>query len=85
MPVHEKASKGQVTFALAIVKRDVISNLAAASRIEAALQTVFPGVSVILVAEDEDALTNYLSRRELSDFAGRLSCRVVPSSKISLN
>jgi hypothetical protein len=85
MPVHEKASKGQVTFALAIVRRNVISNRAKASKIEAALQAVFPGVSVILVAEDDDALANYRSRRELSDFAGRLSCRVVPSSKISLN
>lgn len=85
MSVHEKRSKGQITFALAIVKRDVISNRAESSKVEAALQTIFPGVSVILVAEDDDALANYRSRREFSDFTNRVSCRVVPSSKISLN
>jgi hypothetical protein len=84
MPVQQKATKGQITFALAIVKADVISDRAKSSKIQAALETVFPGVSVILVAED-DALVNYRSRRELSDFANRASCRVVSSSKISFN
>jgi len=84
MPAHDKTSKGQVTFALAIVKADVISDRAKSSKIRAALETVFPGVSVILVTED-DALANYRSRRELSDFANQASCRVVSSSKISLN
>lgn len=85
MPVHEKASKEPVTFALAIVKREVISNHAEASKLEAALRTIFPGVSVILVPEEDDAVANYRGRRELSDFAHRVSCRVVPSSKIGLN
>lgn len=84
MPVHEKTSKGQVAFALAIVKADVLSDRAKSSKIRAALETVFPGISVILVAED-DALAHYRGRRELSDFASQASCRVVSSSKISLN
>jgi hypothetical protein len=84
MSVHQKTSKGQVTFALAIVKTEVISNRDASSKIHAALQTIFPGVSVILVAED-DALANYRGRRELSDFVNRAPCAVLASSKISLN
>jgi hypothetical protein len=84
MSVHQKTSKDQVTFALAIVKTEVISNRDVSSKIQAALQSIFPGVSVILVAED-DALANYCGRRELSDFANRASCAVVASSKISLN
>lgn len=84
MPIDYKAAKGQVTFALAIVKADVISDRAEISKIETALQTMFPGVSVILVAED-DALANYRRCRELSDFINRGSFRVVHSSKISFN
>jgi len=84
MSVRQKTSKDQVTFALAIVKAEVISNRAESSKIQAALQTMFPGVCVILVAED-NALANYRSRRELSDFVNRASCTVVASSKISLN
>jgi hypothetical protein len=84
MPIDHKAAKGQVTFALAIVKADVISDRAQFSKIEAALQTIFPGVSVVLVAED-DALANSRRCRELSDFINRGSFRVVHASKISLN
>jgi hypothetical protein len=84
MSGHQKTSKGQVTFALAIVKTEVISNRDASSKIQAALRTIFPGISVILVAED-DALANYRGRRELADFVNRAPCAVVASSKISLN
>ena len=84
MPINDKAANGQVTFALAIVKGDLISDRAQFSKIEAALQTMFPGVSVMLIPED-DALANYRRCRELSDFVNRGSFRVVSSSKISLN
>jgi hypothetical protein len=97
MPVHEKAAKekaakekAEVTFALAVVKSSVISDRAESSRIEAALQLMFPGVSFILVAEDADdaegdGLARYRYRRDLSDFMNQVSCRVVPSSKITTN
>ena len=84
MPIDHKAAKGQVTFALAIVKGDLISDRAQFSKIETALQTMFPGVSVVLVAED-DALANYRRCREFSDFVNRGSFRVVSPSKISLS
>ena len=84
MPVEEKSAKASVTFALAIVKTNVISDRAESSRIQAALQVMFPEVSVILVAED-DELASYRSRQELSDFANDAPCRVIPSSKISCN
>jgi hypothetical protein len=90
MPVHEKAAKKEVTFALAVVKSSVISDRAESSKIEAALKVMFPGVSFILVAEDaqdakDDGLARYRYRRDLSDFMNQVSCRVVPSSKITSN
>ena len=84
MPFENKSRKKQVTFALAIVKASVISDRSESSRIEAALQVMFPGVSVILVAEDNENV-NHRSRQELSDFTKDAACRVIPSSRISAN
>lgn len=84
MSVDDKSVKKELTFALAIVKASVISDRAQSSRIRSALQVMLPGVSVILVAED-DELSRYRSRRELSDFAKGAPCRVIPSSKICAN
>ena len=84
MSIDNKSAKGNVTFALAIVKANVISDRAESARIEAAVQVMFPGVSVILVAE-EDGVANYRRRQELSDFAKDAACRVIPSSRISSN
>lgn len=84
MPFENKSAKKQVTFALAIVKASVISDRLESSRIKAALQVMFPEVSVILVAED-DEIANHQRHQELSDFAKDAACRVLPSSRINLN
>ena len=81
MPIV-KSTNGEVAFALAIVKASVIADRQESSRIEAALQVMFPGVAVILVVED-DELATYQRRRELSDFSKRSACQVISSSRIS--
>ncbi len=73
-----------VIFALAIVKSSVISSRMESAKVEAALQSLFPGVSIILVAED-DSIPTHRRRQELSKFAGRAKSKVIPSSKISAN
>lgn len=76
----------KVTFALAIVKSNVVSDRAECSKIEAALQVMFPGVSVILVAEDcKDGLASHQRRQAISDFTDRALCRVLSSSHITAN
>ncbi len=45
---------------------------------------MFPGVSIILVAED-DQLANYRRPQALSDFRKNAVCKVIPSSKITAN
>jgi hypothetical protein len=87
MSVYEKAAKQEVTFALAVIKSSVLYDRAESSRIEAALRTMFPGVSFILVAEDaaDDGLARYRSRQRVSDFITAASCGVMPSSRITSN
>jgi hypothetical protein len=86
MSADENSAKGQVTFALAIVKASVISDRAESSRIKAALQVILPGVSVILVAEDEDnELPIYRRHQTLAEFAKDAPCQVISSSRICAN
>jgi hypothetical protein len=84
MPVDRKQAKGDATFALAVVKASVISSRAESSRIRAALETIFPAISVILVAEDNE-LASYQGRRELSEFAKDTPFKVIASSRITSN
>lgn len=84
MPDGKRTPTEEVIFALAIVKRSVISNHMESSKVEAALQSLFPGVAFILVAED-DSLPPHRRSRKLSEFAERAASKVIPSSKISAN
>ena len=84
MPDGKRTPTPAVIFALAIVKGSVISSPTESSKVEAALRAVFPGVSIILVAED-DAIPAYRRSRQLSEFAETAASRVIPSSKISAN
>ena len=53
MPDGKRTPTQEVTFALAVVKNSVISSHLESSKVQAALQSLFPGVSIILVAEDD--------------------------------
>jgi hypothetical protein len=84
MPGGKRTPTPAAIFALAIVKSSVISSQLESSKVEAALQTLFPGVSIILVAED-DSIPACRRPRQLSEFAETAACKVIPSSKISAN
>lgn len=84
MSVDPKAARKKVIFALAILKPGVILDRAESSRIEAALHLLFPGVSIILVDEN-DRLAKCPSRHKLSAFIRQAPCSVFLSSKITAN
>lgn len=84
MPDGKRTPTKPVIFALAIVKSSVFSNRMESSKVEAALRSLFPGVSIILVAED-DSVSSCQHRQALSEFADRATFKVIPSSKISAN
>jgi len=84
MPDGKRTSTKPVIFALAIVKGSVISNRMESSKVEAALQKLFPEVSFILVAEDHPIPTSQ-RRPALADLTDRATFKRIPSSKISAN
>jgi hypothetical protein len=84
MSAKDKWAKNGVAFALAIVKPGTVFDLAEFSRIETALQVMFPEVSIILLVED-DEFTSYQRRQEFSDFMQNTPRKVILSSRITLN
>lgn len=83
MPVDNKAASKKPIFALAVLKPGVILDPAEFPKIMDALNLLFPGISVIVVAED-DGLVKFPGPRKPA-LKAQASCRVIFSSKITPN
>ncbi len=57
-----------VTFAVVIVKKHVIDNSTEAGQAIAAFQPVFPGVPVVLMAQDYRGTPSYYGRPDIARF-----------------
>jgi hypothetical protein len=65
-----------VTFAIVIVKPHVIDNAFEADRTMASLQPVFPGMPVVLMAQDYRGVPTYYGRRDISQFMASVPARM---------
>ncbi len=66
-----------VTFAVVIVKKHVIDNRAEADRTIQNFQTIFPGIPIILMAQDTRGLPSYYGRPDISRFMASVSLNAV--------
>ena len=57
-----------VTFAVVIVKKHVIDNHSEADKAIAAFQPVFPGMPVVLMAQDSRGKPTYYGRKDIARF-----------------
>ena len=57
-----------VTFAVVIVKSHVIDNSAEANQAITAFQPVFPGLPVVLMAQDYQGTPTYYGRQDIARF-----------------
>jgi hypothetical protein len=74
-PVCEEAG---VTFAVVIVKRHVIDSSAEASRAIATFQPVFPGLLVVLMAQDHQGTPTYYGRQDIAGFSASVPLDAIP-------
>lgn len=74
-----------VTFAVVIVKRHVVENEIDAKRAITSFEPVFPGVPVILMAQDHRGTPTYYGRRDISKFMAGVPLRSVPWSEFTIN
>lgn len=67
-----------VTFAVVIVKKHVIDSSTEAGRAIAAFQPVFPGVPVVLMAQDYQGTPTYCGRQDIARFLADVPLEGIP-------
>lgn len=73
-----------ITFAVVIVKKYVIDSSAEANRTIAACQPVFPGLPVMLMAQDYQGTPTYYGRRDIADFLANVPLEAIPWREYSI-
>lgn len=73
-----------VTFAIAIVKKRVIDNKSEAERTSASFQHVFPGMPIVLMAQDSRGTPTYYGRKDIVGFLASVSMSAIPWKEYTL-
>ena len=67
-----------VTFAVVIVKEHIVDNRLEADRAVHSFLPVFPGVPVVLMAQDSRGTPTYYGRKDIADFMAAVPIHAVP-------
>ncbi len=67
-----------VTFAVVIVKKHVLDNRAQANSMARAFGGAFPGLPVVLMAQDSRGRASYYGRSDISGFLARTPLNAIP-------
>jgi hypothetical protein len=67
-----------VTFAIVIVKKPVVDNRMEANRAIQSFQLIFPGMPVVLMAQDHQGRAEYYGRRDISSFLANVPLPAIP-------
>lgn len=67
-----------ITFAIVIVKRHVVDNRSEAAAAIAGFQPWFPGIPVILMAQDSRGIPTYFGRTDIARFMSSVPVSAVP-------
>jgi hypothetical protein len=74
-----------VTFALVIVKKHVLDNHIEANSAIRAFGGAFPGLPVVLMAQDSRGRASYYGRSDISKFMARVPLNAIPWKRYTLN
>ena len=75
---NDSISEQGVTFAVVIVKKHVIDSRTTANEPINDFWSVFPGMPVVLMAQDRSGRPTYYGRPDLSQFMARVSLHAIP-------
>lgn len=67
-----------VTFAVVVVKRHVVNNRSEANSAVASFQPWFPGLPIVLMAQDSRGTPTYFGRTDLARFMSKVPLSAVP-------
>ncbi len=79
MRLHGALLKEQgVTFGIVIVKPHVVQNRVEAERVQCSFAPLFPGVPVVLMAQDSRGVPTYFGRRDIAGFLANVPVSSIP-------
>lgn len=67
-----------VNFAVVVVKRHVVNNRSEARTAAASFQPLFPGLPIVLMAQDSRGTPTYFGRSDLARFMSKVPLSAVP-------
>ena len=75
-----------ITFVVIVVKKYVLDNRTEANEtIDAFRQQVFPGLPVILMAQDSSGHPSYYGRQDIAKFMASVSLSAIPWKEYTIN
>ncbi len=74
-----------VTFAVVVVQRHVVEDRLSASQAVGQFGTVFPGMPVVLMAQDSRGAPTYYGRQDIARFMASVPLRAIPWRTYTVN
>jgi hypothetical protein len=74
-----------VTFAIVIVKKHILDNSIRANDAIRAFGPAFPGMPIVLMAQDGRGRASYFGRRDISQFLAGVPLNAIPWKRYTLN
>lgn len=72
-------------FAIVVVKRHVIQSRITANDSQRAFGRCFPGMPIVLMAQDGGGIPTYFGRRDIVDFLASVPIGAIPWSEYTIN
>jgi hypothetical protein len=74
-----------VTFAIVIVPKHIIDNRIEAEKYIAGFRPIFPGMPVVLMAQDSRGTPTYFGRTDIAKFMANVPLQAVPWKEYTLS
>lgn len=74
-----------VTFAVVIVKKHVIDNRSQAAQAVSSFQPFFPGIPVVLMAQDHRGVPTYYGRKDIARFLASVPLQAIPWKEYTIS
>lgn len=68
----------RITFAIVIVKKSVIDNRSEANKAITSFRPIFPGIPIVLMAQDASGRPTYLGRPDIVKFLANVPITSIP-------
>ena len=74
-----------VTFAIVVVKRSALSNQSEAQSVINSFRRIFPGVPIVLMAQDGQGVPTYYGRQDIVKFLAHVPMAAIPWKEYTVN